>query len=309
MPQFIPDVGVVGLLAPKVGVDAEMGLISEATTLTDVFTSVGDAPSGGTVTILYSPTAGGGGSGITVTIADGATSGTATGSIALSAGATLYRRITAESGLALNLGGYATVALSGITDTVLATLGDLKLHLDKTGTGDDVALTFCLAAASSDMEASLGRSLLRVPYTSEKYDVAPFQDFVLREYPVNPTYSSRAVTEGSTALTNDDDYQYRGAQDHAPVRLRRMSGAGGVPRKWTEGEVTVTYEAGYAQVPAAIRNAVVEMAAHLWRQRVDSGRSQLGLSSKTPANGSAESYLPELPHIAHVIQTFKRKFA
>lgn len=309
MPQYIPDPGVVGLLAPKVNVDAQIGQVVDAQNITAAFTSVGDAPSSGTVTIEYNDATGGqsgGASGLTVTIADGADSGTVTGSIALAAGGRIYRRITAESGLALNLGGYVTIDLATTADTVLATLADLKTHLGISGSADDTALTFMIQAASAYVESGANRRFLRVPYLTEIYQTGPFNAFTLREYPVDTAYST-VVKEGDTTLTAAD-YRIEGVDPFSPNTLVRVGDSSGLRRNWAAGDVTVSYQAGYALTPADIRNAVVELAAHRWNQRRDSTRSQLGLSSKGPTDASSESFLEQLPWVEAVIGRYSRRF-
>lgn len=304
MPFPIPDPGVAGILTPKVGVDQPLGIAADDDTLTDAFASVQDAPSGGTVTILYSVTAGGGGPNLTVTIADGTLSGSATGTITVNAGDTIYRRISAESGGALTLGGYATLSGAGQAQVPLATLANLKLALEITGVATDSELTLMLNAASTYLEQAMRRTLVLTQAT-EIYTAAPFPRLTMMEYPLNANFVP-TVIEGATTLVAAD-YRFEGKADgRAPWVLTRLSG--GLPAPWAVGDVTVTHQSGFASFPEAITVATLELAMHRWHQRRDSTRAQLGLTSKGPADSSVENYLQILPHVQDVVQQYKRAF-
>ena len=192
-------------------------------------------------------------------------------------------------------------------ETLLATEADLKLHLDfKGGTENDELFELLLAAVSDEFEEDTRRKLLRATYTAERYRVAAFiqTDLALRQYPVDPDFTM-TVVEGATTLTAAQ-FRLEGTDPHAPSRLVRLTNAR--PSVWQQSDVTITYRAGWDPVPRSVRLAVVEHAAHRYNQTSRSGRSQLGLASKTPDGAATESYVDELLYWKAAVGRFQRRF-
>lgn len=104
-------IGIIpGQTSTRVSEDFPVATLGVAATVTRVFLTVTDPPLGGTVTASLRNATGGGGSGIDVTISDGARYGVATGSLSIGSSDTIYLRVTGADGDALNLQGWFEVA-------------------------------------------------------------------------------------------------------------------------------------------------------------------------------------------------------
>jgi hypothetical protein len=163
----------------------------------------------------------------------------------------------------------------------LPSIDDLKLHLNKTDDVDDLELTDVLDAAVEVVGGLVG-PLDSETVTDVHYGVAG-QTLLLRRMPVAEVLevSSRSVGySGFTELTLAD-YEL----DTAAGALRMQTGG------LFFGDISVTYSVGRETVPAAIRLAVLIIAAHLWEtQRMpmqDSGPAGFGGMDGIPDAGSA----------------------
>lgn len=104
MARYFPVRTLTGLAYPWVDTDFDLGTVSQAETIVKVDLTVTDAPSGASIIADIRSATGGGGSGITVTIADGQKHGSATGSVSIASGGRIYLRVTsapAASGINL----------------------------------------------------------------------------------------------------------------------------------------------------------------------------------------------------------------
>ena len=148
----------------------------------------------------------------------------------------------------------------------LPTLADLKAHLDKTTNTDDVELSEMLEAAVDVVEGIVGPVTAK---TVTETHTSSSGVLVLNRVPV----------AGLVSVA-----QYGAAQDLALFHadpdsgiLSRVDGYG------FAGPVTVTYSVGRPNVPAAIRLAVLIIAAHLWE-------TQRGNTGGGPIAAEAEAF-------------------
>lgn len=176
---------IAGLLTGFVGVDVPVAYFANAATLESFYPVVTDAPSGGSVVVALRTATGGGGSGLTATIASGARSPATptTGSVAIAAGTTLYLRITSESGAALNLSGsYSVSSASGVT-TALTTVDRVKRYLDIAAATWDTLLGEIVLGVSGAATRYIGRAIVETTITGERHDGGK-ELIRLLEYPV-----------------------------------------------------------------------------------------------------------------------------
>ena len=139
---------------------------------------------------------------------------------------------------------------------LLPDLATLKKHLNKSAavSADDDELADILEAAI-DVVGNIVGPLTGDPITETHYGTYGAQ-LVLRKMPVTEltAISPRAVPGVTTTPLDPDDY----VLDTETGILRVANGG------WFVGDYTVTYSTGRATVPAAIRLAVMIVAAHLW---------------------------------------------
>lgn len=131
----------------------------------------------------------------------------------------------------------------------LPTLVDAKAHLNVASSGHDAELFAMLAAAVDVIEGQVGPLEPR-SYTETHYNVSGRHPIVLRRTPA-------IVVTSITA-------PYGSALNLATVRLDGVGGLLYLPGSWWGGEVTVTYTAGRADLPAAIRLAILIVVGRLW---------------------------------------------
>jgi hypothetical protein len=162
----------------------------------------------------------------------------------------------------------------------LPTVDDLKIHANMTSSVDDSELQDVLDAAIEVVEGLIG-PLSSPGQVVETHRNVSSDVLVLKRMPVAGLVSvASRVGASSTPLTLGD-YEL----DAASGLLRTASGA----RFY--GSYTVTYTSGREVLPAAIRLAVLIIAAHLWEtQRMpmqDSGPAGFGGMDGIPDAGSA----------------------
>ena len=166
----------------------------------------------------------------------------------------------------------------------LTTLSRLKLALGKTVTDsseDDTLLTL-LDAAEAAVARYLNRNLLQATYT-EYFDGMGRQTLVLSHRPVvsvtgvwvDPVgyYGQSAGGFGTaTLLTQGQDYALMapGTNEKNPGTLRMLSALwdGTGLSNWPQGQgnIKVTYVAGYTQVPADVSQAVAMLVGQMLAQ-------------------------------------------
>ncbi|MGD9519874.1 MAG: hypothetical protein AB7W28_10195 [Armatimonadota bacterium] len=132
----------------------------------------------------------------------------------------------------------------------------------------------------------------------ELYDVAENQqELRLRQYPVR---SLTAVYDGVTGTWPGrllEAVEYLLDAEAGLVRLRKGLFTAG------RGSVRVVYRAGYEQVPAAVTQAVVMLAAEWYRNRPD-GRATAERYDGYSANYAVEA-IP--PRVAELLARYRRR--
>lgn len=161
---------------------------------------------------------------------------------------------------------------------MLASLSDVKIYLGIADLNSDSLLSPLLEAASAWFCTEVGRAILTASYTETLSGDGSTRAVLTRDWPVTAvasvTIDGAVIPEATTA--DVDGW----VLDGEIVRLRGY--------QFTEGvkNVEITYTAGYATTPADVRQAVVEMTALKFRERL-----HVGTSSQTIAGQSA-TYLP-----------------
>lgn len=163
---------------------------------------------------------------------------------------------------------------------MLASLSELKLHLSMTTDASDEVLTQLLVAASAQVEAFLGRDILAADYLDE------FDGRGLRAHML---LNSPAVSV-SSVMINGREIEQSSGYGSSGWRLsgRFVLVEGGFP----DGNLncSVSYRAGYETVPAAIKQAVIDSAAHQFKELDRIGVSSKTLATETIAFRDAENH-------------------
>ena len=271
---------IPGLLTGFVGpvIPLQVAYFASANKLTRVSFRVTDAPSTGSVTVELNTASDGSGSSISATILDGTTFITATGSVDIAAGGALYMRVTAESGLAMNLSGeYEVERSSGVT-TLLTTLALVKLDADIAGTDADrdSVINSMIAGVSKQMQNWMWRNIVQATATGEKLDSIGGSTIQTRHYPI---ISISSLTESGTALVEDTGFEIT-ELDKERGQIERI--ASGDPIPWVRGRrvVIATYVHGYAAVPDDLVIAATALVVVKYFETVQSSKSWRGVMSK-----------------------------
>ena len=139
--------------------------------------------------------------------------------------------------------------------------------------GEDAVLEVYLRAAMAAIEARLGRALLARPFA---WTVSRWREEASQGLPVAPVVSVeairlRAADGGETEVEAEAWSVLRDAQ--RPRLVGRFGRA--LPRIPRGGEAEVRFTAGYGagweEVPADLRQAVLLLAAHFYENRSESG--------------------------------------
>lgn len=287
MARFGSAVVMPGLLTGFVDLVYEVYQFNAPNTLTSATFRVTDAPSGGSVTIELHNQEDLAGQSITVTIADGETFGTATGSVAITA--SLWQVITAESGAAMNLSGeYETSSASGVTD-FFTTLALVKLDANISGTDADAdrdsVLNSMIAGVTRMMQDWMGRDIIEGT-TIEKIDGHGDDAIYTNEYPI---LTIAALTESGNSLVENTDFESADGDLDLGQIIRLSSGD---PVPWPKGRrnITVTYTHGYSVVPSSLVDAATALVVAKYFETVQSGKGWRGLASKGVDPSSSASY-------------------
>ena len=288
---------VIGSLTPWVGVDIKALPSGSSGTITKLYATVTDPPTGGTVAVRIGDAEDGNGSGITATIADGARSASATGTVTLDGGAA-WMRITAESGAALNLSCWiettVTTALAQLT-----TLARVKRFLGITATTHDTILSELITSVSDDFRSECGRDFTLVAYSDEPISGDGFTTSLwVRHYPIRPE-PALVLEDAEGAVISSA--LYRVAQDEGIL----IGDAA-----WVRGEnnYQATYLAGYDPIPGDIVEAATAQVAHVFAQSQPGG-GRHGLTSVSQgASQDAQSFIPgaHAPQYARALRRYRR---
>lgn len=158
------------------------------------------------------------------------------------------------------------LATAGVgSGTGLCTLAEVKLQLNKTTTADDTELQSYIDAATAAVEDYCGVSV-QTTVTNEIHRSPYSAQVFLRNERIT---SVTSLTEylGTTART------YTGISTPASAALYTYTregtvltriGSSGYPQVW-EGDVYVTYVAGFDTIPPALNLAARIIVQHLWR--------------------------------------------
>jgi hypothetical protein len=163
----------------------------------------------------------------------------------------------------------------------LASLDSLKRYLNKDDSQEDGILQLVLEGVSNRIEDWIGQPVEVVEYTDEAHISGDYAELTLYHGPI---VEVTAVSENGTALATAD---WR--EDQAAHTLTRLSDDSR-PKRW-QGEVLVTYKAGFEIVPKALELATVTQAAFEYQQ-TKSGDGRLGLVSHSPESGDGVGYAP-----------------
>lgn len=281
-------VPVPGLLTGFVGIALQVAYFAEANTLERATFRVTDAPSGGTVVIALNTQEDGLGSEIEVTIADGTNFATVAGSVAISAGTSLWQFVRSEGGDAMNLSGEYEVAQGAGLANAFTSLARVKADLDVTTTDAmrDLVLGYHIAGVSSRMQKWMDRKIVQLTATTEKIGSIGQHVINTRHYPI---ISVSSLTENDTALVEDTGFEME-EQDLERGQIIRISGTS--PIGWASGtrNIVVTYIHGYVSVPDDLVNAATAQVVYDFFQTQESGKAWRGKLSEGVDPSSAIAF-------------------
>lgn len=182
----------------------------------------------------------------------------------------------------------------------LTTLALVKSHSGITVATDDTLIGQLITSVSSMFEGYCRRTLAQVLAVNTIYRAGTNDKvIVLDEWP----NATPIVTEDSTALVNNTDYEIRDDR-----RLIRISGDDDI--EWTGGgRVDVTVDEGYATVPADLDLACREQTLFAFHQTHPGGR-RLGVSDRQAPTGTQETFTEYglLPSVVTVLDRYRRRF-
>jgi len=187
----------------------------------------------------------------------------------------------------------------------LCELADVREWLGSTTTAADALLSRLITAASEFVERHTGRSFSGIQNYTEIYDGTGRDRMQLRQWPVVSVSSikiapSIEITEAAT--------EFPPASGTFTLESPPLSG--GIqtlivhghcfPRG--RGAMQVTYTAGFADVPADVRQAVVELVGERYKHR-----DRIGLNSKSIGNGESISFLQRdmSENVRSILQRYK----
>lgn len=172
----------------------------------------------------------------------------------------------------------------------LPTLDDLKRHMNMTASGDDDELYDVLDAAVEVVEGIVGP--LRGQSVTETHRGVASDVVLLRRRPIASLTSVSLETYSGWNVVGKSLADFVLDADAGLLRL-----ASGYPFR---GDVTVTYTAGFASVPAAIRLATLMIGKQMWETQ--RGSQPLPLqSSDDGAPIESSFYSPGIPPRAQVL--------
>lgn len=283
---------IPGLLTSFVDVAQTVAYFDSDNTLTRASFRVTDAPSSGSVTVELNTESDGTGDGIEVTITDGTTFATATGSVSIPAGSYLYQIVTAESGAAMSLSGEYEIESASGYSTSMTTLARVwrELNITSADASRDLLINDLIAGVSRQMQDWIGRPIVQSTITDERIDSDGGDTIQTHEYPI---ISVTTLTEGTEALVEDTDFELQ-ARDLDRGQIVRISGTD--PIGWQRGRrvVNVTYVTGYAAVPPSLVDAATALVTVRYNETKKSGSGWRGLASKGVDPASSTAYDKEL---------------
>lgn len=178
----------------------------------------------------------------------------------MAAGTTITTVVTAATAASASAGAYD-----------LTTLATLKADLGITDSTNDTVLQRYLTAASEAIKNYCNRVFQvetvtdefwaqRDPYPSTfASGLAPLQ---LSRFPIKAAGVS-SVVENGTTLVDATDFRV----DYTLGHLTRIDGSA-YPMRWPAYPISVTYQAGYVTIPAALVEAVIRLVRASWYARL-----------------------------------------
>lgn len=293
MSDRIPIGTVPGLASQLVNEDVLIGALGVAATVSRIFLRHTDYDDSGATDTAVTGTirnaTGGGGEGISFTIVDQTQGITATGTLSLAAGDSIYLRVTV-AGISQNLTGWIEATSAAGVTTALTSLARVKQSLGISVADDDDLLNTLIAGVSAEVQKWLKRQIVQATATDERISV-PVPSYKAQTLH-DPIISVASLTEGGTALVEDTDFEIE-EQDLAAGQIIRISGANADPIAWSTAPRTIklTYEHGYVTVPEGIAAAATALAAKDYEDSEPSGKMRAGLRSRTMATGEDVTFL------------------
>ena len=184
----------------------------------------------------------------------------------------------------------------------LATSAEVKAFLDISGSGSDTLLGAILEGVDQRIKRYIGRDVESATYSAELHDATGTDDALrLKHWPI---ISVSAVSIEGTALASAE-YQI---DKPAGVLYRRNATDSTSTAVWDEGRrnISATYTAGYATVPADLREATITQSAYAWRQSRPGG-NRIGDRGTVLDAGGSVSYLtgPWAPGVLQTLEAWR----
>jgi uncharacterized phiE125 gp8 family phage protein len=187
---------------------------------------------------------------------------------------------------------HAAVTVGPTGGTALTSVSAVKTYLGNTKTTDDDLFARLVVAASKYFEQQANRTITLTTYTESFYGIGG-SVVVTKQYPI---VAVSAVTVDGVAIPAcvvATDYGYR------------VTGNGIVLRgyEFTEGAfIELAYTAGYADVPADVEQAVIELTADRYKYRQRQGKTSESMG------GESASYVPStVPQSVSIVIDAYRK--
>jgi hypothetical protein len=168
-------------------------------------------------------------------------------------------------------------------------LGEVKEHGNITSTTADRELLDFIGTAQQMIENEVG-AVVPATWTAERQAISPGGIVFLNHAPVLEV-TSVAEYNGSVLMATLAPGDY--LADLAAGTLTRLTG--GATTRWSAPTALVTYRAGRAPIPEAIRWAAKELTIHLWRA-TQSQRGGRGRSGGGDVEGSVAALSYALPN-------------
>jgi uncharacterized phiE125 gp8 family phage protein len=176
----------------------------------------------------------------------------------------------------------------------LASLADIKAFLSIVHLDDDDLLTRLVSSASTYFEQQTGRTISATDYV-EIQDGNGGRTIVPSNYPLISVVTSGIVING-TVIAVSTAYGVAGYYVAGNViKLRDTWVSAG------QGNVSISYRAGYAVTPEDVRQAVLEMTALMYREK-----DRVGTQSKTLGGEPVSYYYAPPARVVATIEAYRR---
>lgn len=301
MSDRVPIGTIPGAVSALVGTDVLIVPAGATRTVVSVFLRRTGNGSGDVVVADIRDATGGGGSGITVTLADGDAYGEATGALAVSAAEPIYLRVTAADSNSADLTGWIEIHSATASTTALTNLTRVKAYKDITDSASDSILNTIIAGVSDRMQREIRRTIVSTAAVGELHDGNGRTDsIVLDEWPV---ISFSELRDRNGDVVDAADYVVDAA---AGLLLRVKDGAGS---PWDQGRrnYAADYTHGFATVPEALAFAADKQCVFEYQQAA-LGDGRLGTrSSIRPEGGGTTNFLtgPWAPGVLPALDLFR----